>query len=124
MENIKILTTIEIELTQEDIDDLMVTILEGGICYWADNASVVGDYLGEYASEQISRNGTLIIHDMEDDKDLELNLEKLINGIQLYIKNSNDLSFISNGRIDNGEIDAYIADSIAQYALFNEVVYG
>ena len=38
--------TLEIVLTQEDIDDIMCGALEGGITYWCDEAKVVGDYLG------------------------------------------------------------------------------
>lgn len=51
--------TLEIVLTQEDIDDIMCGALEGGITYWCDEAKVVGDYLGEYGSEQIARGGKL-----------------------------------------------------------------
>lgn len=36
--------TLEIVLTQEDIDDIMCGALEGGITYWCDEAKVVGDY--------------------------------------------------------------------------------
>ncbi len=49
----------KVEFDNECIDDIMATALEGGITYWCDDAEVVGDYLGEYASEQISRGGTL-----------------------------------------------------------------
>lgn len=51
--------TLEIVLTQEDIDDIMCGALAGGITYWCDEAKVVGDYLGEYGSEQIIKNGEL-----------------------------------------------------------------
>lgn len=54
--------TLEIVLTQEDIDDIMCGALEGGITYWCDEAKVVGDYLGEYGSEQIARGGKLRLH--------------------------------------------------------------
>lgn len=39
----------------------MVSALEGGINYWCRRVVVQGDYLGEYASEQISRGGKLAI---------------------------------------------------------------
>ena len=41
--------------TGQDVDDIMVSALEGGICYWCDRVTVEGQYLGKYASEQISR---------------------------------------------------------------------
>ena len=65
--------TLEIVLTQEDIDDIMCGALEGGITYWCDEAKVVGDYLGEYGSEQIARGGKLRLHLPEPfDKDGEV----------------------------------------------------
>ena len=54
-------------VTDQDIDDIMSAVLDGGITYWCCRAEVVGDYLGEYASEQISRGGTLRLHDSEAD---------------------------------------------------------
>lgn len=48
--------------TGQDVDDIMVSALEGGICYWCDRVTVEGQYLGKYASEQISRGGTLKVH--------------------------------------------------------------
>ncbi len=48
-------------ITDEQLDDIMCTALEGGITYWCDEAKVVGDYLGEYAHEQIARGGQPIM---------------------------------------------------------------
>ena len=42
---------INVKLTQQDIDDIMVAALEGGITYWCFKAEVVGDYLGQYANQ-------------------------------------------------------------------------
>jgi len=52
MENFKVKAELEINVTQEDIDDIVTTALEGGINYWCGKVEVDGDYLGEYASEQ------------------------------------------------------------------------
>lgn len=71
----------KVEFDNECIDDIMATALEGGITYWCDDAEVVGDYLGEYASEQISRGGTLKLHDSEEDKTYELTLDKFLVGL-------------------------------------------
>lgn len=46
---------ISVRISTEDIDDIVTTALEGGICYWCRRAEVKGKYLGEFASEQISR---------------------------------------------------------------------
>lgn len=122
---IKAVTSVEI--TEEDIDDIMVGALEGGINYWCNDAVVVGDeYLGEYASEEISRGGKLILVDCEDDAEYSLDLEKFLNGVRLAIEGSyfTEYGWYSGGKIDCCQVDASVADVIIQLALFGEVVYG
>lgn len=116
----------EITVTQQDIDDIMCSALEGGITYWASMAEVVGDYLGEYASEQISRGGTLLLHDAEEDEIYELTLEKLLDGIgQAYEGNwFADYGWCDGSVIDTFQVDGEVADVIVQLALFNELVFG
>lgn len=46
----EVLVQIRAALTQQDIDDIMVSALEGGINYWCRRVVVQGDYLSEYAS--------------------------------------------------------------------------
>lgn len=117
---------IEAKLTDQDIDDIMVGALEGGINYWCREAEVVGDYLGEYASDQISRGGKLILHDAESNDKWELDLEKFLNGVKLWLQNGDDQyhALQKDGTIDCCEIDGEMADLIVQYALFGEVVFG
>ena len=124
MFNITITQTVNV--TEEDIDDIMCSALEGGICYWANSALVVGGYLGEYASEQISRGGSLIIYDAEEDKEYELTRDKLLNGIKLAIQGCYfmDYEWFTGSKLDTCQIDAEVADIIVQLALFNEVIYG
>lgn len=118
MENIRITTKKEFIYNQQDIDDIMVSALEGGITYWCGRCEVVGEYLGEYASEQISRGGKLILHDIEDDEETwELDLEKLQKGIKGIIEKG-----YWNG--DKYYCDAEVADIIVQYALFDDIVFG
>lgn len=114
---------IRVDLTQEDIDDIMVGALEGGITYWCSEAEVVGDYLGEYASDQISRSGKLILHDAESDDTWELTLEKFTQGFMKYLEAGN-MECIDGGKVDTCQIDANAADSIVQYALFGQLVFG
>ena len=115
----------EITVTQEDIDDIMCSALEGGITYWCNRAEVVGKYIGEYASEQISRGGTLKLYDAEEDEVYELTLEKLLKGIQMAIYENcyAEYEWFNCEGIDPCQIDAAVADVIVQFALFNEVVY-
>ena len=114
---------IEGNLSQQDIDDIMVTALEGGINYWCRRAKVVGEYLGEAASDQISRGGSLILHDSESSDKWELTLEKFLNGVKLYFEDGCHVQ-VEDNRIDAGDIDAGDADCIIQLALFGEVVFG
>ena len=112
-------------VSDEDIDDIMSAALDGGITYWCGRAEVVGEYLGEYASEQISRGGTLKLYDIEDPKTVyELTLDKFLNGLRLWIENERAFQLTEAGRLDVGQIDAAAADTIIQYALFCDVIYG
>lgn len=123
--NIK--TEMEIIVRDEDIDDIMCGALEGGIAYWCDKVEVLGEYLGECASEQISRNGVLKFHDAEEDKIYELTKEKLLRGISLWAKNPVGCNCLEqiNGRleIDCCNADAEVCDAFIQYALFGDVIY-
>ena len=114
---------IEVNLTQQDIDDIMVTALGGGINYWCREAEVVGKYLGEYASDQISRGGSLILHDSESNDKWELTLEKFLNGVKLYFEDGCHVQ-VEDNCIDTFDIDAGDADCIVQFALFGKVVFG
>ena len=78
----------------------------------------------EYASEQIARDGSLLLYDIEDGSVSELTLAKFLNGIRLWIENERAFQLTDAGRLDVGQIDALAADAIIQYALFNDVVYG
>lgn len=121
----------EIKVTQEDIDDIMVSALEGGICYWCCRAEVVGDYLGEYASEQISRGGELKLHvfepfDEDDTEEYTLTREKLLHGIKKAYEEGYyaDYEWCDGKTLDCCQVDAEVADVIVQLALFDEWVYG
>ncbi len=120
---ISVLRTITI--TQEDIDDIMCSALEGGITYWCCKAEVVeDDYYGEYASEQISRDGSLRLYDCEEDETYILTLYKLLKGIGLAIEDGFGYDWFDGDCLDCCQIDGDAADVIIQYALFGEVVYG
>ena len=124
--------TLKIQLSDEDIDDIMSTALEGGINYWCDEVEVAGDYLGKYASDQISRGGMLKIHDVNEDKVYILTKEKFLEGFKKYVKQGNvsidrELNngiYTGNLICDTCNIDANDADSIIQLSLFGEEVFG
>ncbi len=112
-----------VKVTLQDIDDIMVTALEGGLTGWCCKAVVVGEYLGKYASDQISRGGCLILHDSEEDARYTLTLDKFLTGLTKYLCENPDC-VNEDGCVNPGEIDAEGADCIVQCALFGEVIYG
>lgn len=117
---------IVVNLTEQDIDDIMVSALEGGINYWCREAEVLEEKrCAEWGHEQIARGGVLILHDAESRNKWELYLANFLNGFKLWLENGGDVyGAVNDGKVDCGEIDAECADSIIQYAVFGEVVYG
>ena len=117
-----------VEVTDEDIDDIVCGALEGGCNYWCDRVDVEGEYLGEFASDQISRGGMLWLYDFEAEEKYMLDKEKFLKGVEMYIKNptaDNILEQIDGVmKLDTCNADAYVCDAIIQYALFGEVIYG
>lgn len=117
---------ITIKLTEEDIDDIMCGALEGGVTsIWCSKVEVCGAYLGEYASEQISRGGELWFYETEDDAWHKLTLSKFFEGFKRWVEEGGDVyNAVSGGTVDTCNIDAMCADAIIQYALFGDVIYG
>ena len=126
MKKFKIEITTKLTVTAEDIDDIVATALEGGINYWCNRAEVMGDYLGEFASDQISRGGVLRLYDAEEDKVYELTLEKLLHGIQKAYEGLwyMDYGWCDGKTLDTCQIDADVADAIVQFGIFDELIYG
>lgn len=117
---------INVTLTEQDIDDIMVAALEGGINYWCDEAEVIEEKrVADWGHEQIARGGVLVLHDAESEDTWELNLDKFLNGFKLWIEAGGDqYNAIEKGEVDCCNIDADCADEIVQYALFGELVFG
>ena len=121
----KVKVEFEVLLSDQDIDDIMVSALEGGITYWCGQVDVVDKYLGEYASDQISRGGSLILYDCESDDKWVLTKEKFLNGVKKFISIHPDVNVLDKDkRIDTWKIDGYFADMIIQYALFDDIMFG
>lgn len=122
--------TAEIVITQEDVDDIMSTALDSSTLQcWCSEVNVVGRYLGEYASEQISRGGKLKFHveepfDNEETEWYEMDQEKFLHGLQEWLNCSrNSSSCLYENKIDCSQIDAPMADEIIQYTLFDEIIF-
>ena len=114
----------KIELSDEDINDLMVAALEGGINYWCGGATaklVPEGVEYEYLSDLISKGGVIEMTDAEDEEEKwDLNLSKFMNGVKMVC----EARGFGSGEelIDNH--DAEVADLLIQYALFEEIVFG
>lgn len=124
----EITAELKITLTTEDIDDIMVSALEGGVtACWCGEAEVVEEKrVADWGHEQIARGGILRMHDIENpDKVWELNLEKFLKGFKLWLENGGDKygAVQKDGTVNCGQIDAACADEIVQYSLFGEVIY-
>lgn len=116
-----------VRLTTEDVDNIMVSALEGGISYWCSEAEVIEERrCADWGHEQIARGGALALHDAESDDKWELNIEKFTQGFRLWLENGDDRygAVSGDGTVDTCEIDGEMADLIVQYALFGEVVFG
>ena len=128
MEKTIIKTEVEIVLTDQDIDDIVACAFDGGITYWCDEVKVIGDYLGECASDQISRGGKVKLYDFEGEEEHILTKEKFIEGFKLYCKTMaiGEITENVNGelKVNTCQVDAEIADEIIQFALFEDVIYG
>lgn len=117
--------TTESEINPDEINDIMVAALEGGINYWCDKVKIVKNSdaynLNEdkirYASDVLGYGGELIM--FFDGEQKVLNQEMILNGITMYCE-SNGVSY--EDMYENHDADT--ADHIVQYALFNEIVYG
>lgn len=122
----------EIVVTDQDIEDIVVTAIEGGIGYWAclDNTSerfrVAPDDepVAITASNILLEGGGVTLIDEEDGMtEHVLTLEKLLNGLTKYLEWT-DGKALENGSLDCGYIDSIAADGIVQYAVFGEWIYG
>jgi hypothetical protein len=123
---------IELDIKDQFIVDLVITALEGGIGYWACLVNE-GDHFDDFYENNNGVSTTEFVAnlllsgksvfffdtDMESDEGehWELNLPMLLKGIEMYIKETKDINFIDN-------LDSLVADTIFQYAMFNEIVYG
>ena len=120
------------EFSIQDLTDIMVTALEGGINYWCSRATIKlnpdGTYWNiaesdqaciKYASDAVPYDGRLILFDAESEEEWELTLKKVMSGIQKYCEETN-----TNPAELMDDYDADTADQIIQYALFNEIVFG
>lgn len=124
---------VNVIITDNNIDDIMRVALEWGINYWADRVNTKGKYRGKFAYKQISRGGELRIHieepfDEGDNSWRTLAKGNFLYGVKKWIATSgSQLTILPNESylgLNISHIDAEAADTIIQYALFGEIVFG
>ena len=119
-----------IDVTDEDIRDIVCTALEGGIGYWAclDNTGPnwVGDKpVSEKAADILLNGGTLHFYDAETKCDeYNIDLGMLISGIARYVSDGKTDIIDEEKHLMCWNIDASIADEIFQYGIFAELLFG
>lgn len=108
---------VEIEVSDQTLDDIIVTALEGGIGYWC-QASV-------YEHED-GKPHRAVVHQLNKDESgyrrrgMVIDRAAIIDGLKkLAPKYSTQLS-----RLVNDDYDSDDADVVVQVALFGEVIYG
>jgi len=116
---------IEIELTEDDVENIIVTAFEGGINYWCGHVEWEhekypkpnGVPVSTYCAMLLNKGVALTLFDIEDESEIfELTYEKLLKGVELNLINRPFDSDLEN-------MDVTTADCIIQYAVFGEIVY-
>ena len=113
-----------VELDDNDVVEIFITAMEGGIGYWA----IADEYRWKrlYADEEHTQAISLgddfvlaVLSDTEGDdfKDVKLTPFHIRRGVNWIMHNRPDL-------ININDIDASAADAIVQAGLFEEIVYG
>lgn len=117
--------TIEMQITHNDVESIMVSSFEGGSNYWMglDNDRQEWHDMpnvpnSQWAAQLLLDGKTVFLYDIEDEEErFELTLEKLLNGLKKEMSEHPESQ-------DRMMWDADVADRTIQYALFNELVYG
>jgi len=129
---VRVSINLNVELDDEFFDDLICTMFEGGSNYWInyidihhpDGNKPRGVPNSTWATEALRKDGSVSIYSLDDKVNYQLTEQKLIAGVQMWVDKYPDKVSIVHNIIDSGDIDANEADSILQYALFKELVFG
>ena len=123
-----------ISLTSENIEDLVVTALNGGIGYWAilDNsrpefrAMPENECVDAWTAKILMDGGVVYLIDVEDHSTVwAWTLGNLLEGIRQFIEGGYDRhGAFSPTEVEMGNVDADCADAIVQLGLFGRLEFG
>lgn len=114
---------VEYNISEQDLEDLVITAFEGGINYWCGSVEIVDEttYSGMLASEVLAKHGgELILNDCESDDHWSLTRDNLLKAIPAV------MTHFGYGTVREiiDEHDVEVADVLIQYALFDKIVFG
>lgn len=134
MDTYEVKAEIQIKLTAEDIEDIMVGALEGGIGYWACLDNTGDAYENAPEDEPVSitcsrlllGGETIRFEDVDEEAEYFLDLPSFLDGFKKWVERGGDWygAVSADGKVDVCNIDADRADAIIQYAIFGDVIYG
>jgi len=124
----------DLKISEEDIEHIVVTAIEGGTGYWAcldnsrpewEEAYKAEDITSLIATRLLLEGKTLYFTDVEDDEVKELTLSKLLEGIKKEVStDGTEIVNLDTNHLENCLIDSDVADRIFQYAMFGELIFG
>lgn len=119
-----------IGLTDEDLNDILCSCIEGGSNYWAqiqnegeqwdevEKKLPAGHTIEDHIMAMWDEGYDLVIMDVEDGELHSISFERFLEAIQSVIDDGTWSS------ADIYDVDGIVGDCIMQYAAFGEVVYG
>lgn len=131
---------IQLEIDERRVADLLCNALEGGSDYWShiksynepkeitfdwrSDARNEADEIYRHIHYPMSKTGSIVIRDTEDQKDYILNREAIEAGLTAFanLKQGEGGHHFSN--FLNEQDDAETGDVFLQCCLFNEIIYG
>lgn len=113
--------TIRFRMSQTNIHNLMFNFIMVGSSQanWVGIIKAKGNMVADHVYREVGSGGTILITDKISGGTHELDLEKLMQGIRMYLEND----VILCPSLGNICMNADAADMIVQYALFEEVRY-
>ena len=112
------------------IEDIIVTMLEGGSNYWISYVDATppkqkGVPTSIWVANIVNRGGIVYVYPTEcNNKKYALTKPKLLSGIQKFVENHPKRVSKDGSKLDGGSFDANDADCILQYSIFGKVVFG